>query len=131
MRPPAGEAIWLWYSWSGCRRRLMAAGRHAGVMNGCEQVPKPVSLTAIPVGEQLRVKMPAGIHTGDVGEGCETLAATLGAREVRVVKDRSNAAYADVTIVRENPFLGGPPLTWPLLDAPANSLLKPIPVGIA
>src|SRR5438309_3989282 len=33
----------------------------------------------------------AGIHTGDVGEGCETLAATLGAREVRVVKDRGNA----------------------------------------
>src|SRR5438309_3720272 len=73
----------------------------------------------------------AGIHTGDVGEGCETLAATLGAREVRVVKDRGNAAYADVTIVRENPFADGPPLLWPLLDAPAVSLWRPIPVGIA
>jgi hypothetical protein len=109
----------------------MAACRHAGVMNGYEQVPKPVSLTQIPVGDVLRVKMPAGIHTGDVGEGCETLAAALGAREVRVVKDRGNAAYADVTVVRENPFAGGPPLVWPLLDAPAVSLWKPIPIGKA
>jgi hypothetical protein len=131
MCAPVREAIWHWYTWSRCRRRFMAACRHAGVMNGYEQVPKPVSLTVIPVGEQLRVKMPAGIHTGDVGEGCETLAATLGAREVRVVKDRGNAAYADVTIVRENPFADGPPLTWPLLDAPAVSLWKPIPVGKA
>ena len=128
---PVREAIWHWYSWSRCRRKFMAACRHAGVMNGYEQVPKPVELKQIPVGEQLRVRMPAGIHTGDVGEGCETLAATLGAREVRVVKDRGNAAYADVTIVRENPFADGPPLLWPLLDAPAVSLWKPIPVGIA
>src|SRR5437879_13706277 len=109
----------------------MAACHHAGVMNGYEQVPKPVELKQIPVGEQLRVKMAAGIHTGDVGEGCETLAATLAAREVRVVKDGSNAAFADVTIVRENPFAEGPPLAWPLLDAPAVSLWKPIPVGKA
>jgi hypothetical protein len=128
---PVREAIWHWYAWSRCRRKFMAACRHAGVMNGYEQVPKPVSVKEIPVGEQLRVKMPAGIHTGDVGEGCETLAATLGAREVRVVKDRSNAAYADVTIVRENPLADGPPLLWPLLDAPAVSLWKPIPVGTA
>jgi hypothetical protein len=131
MCAPVRDPIWHWYMWSRCRRRFMAACRHAGVMNGYEQVPKPVSLKAIPVGEQLRVKMPAGIHTGDVGEGCETLAATLGAREVRVVKDRSNAAYADVTIVRENPFAEGPPLVWPFLEAPAVSLWKPIPIGVA
>jgi hypothetical protein len=128
---PLREAIWHWYSWSRCRRRFMTACRHAGVMNGYEQVPKPVSLTEIPVGDQLRVKMPAGIHTGDVGEGCETLAATLGAREVRVVKDRANAAFADVTVVKENPFADTAPLVWPLLDAPAVSLWKPIPIGMA
>ena len=131
MCAPLREAIWHWYTWSRCRRRFMAACRHAGVMNGYEQVPKPVELKQIPVGEQLRVKMPAGIHTGDVGEGCETLAATLAAREVRVVKDRANASYADVTIVRENPFAEGPALVWPFLDAPAVSLWKPIPVGVA
>jgi FtsK/SpoIIIE family len=131
MCAPVRDAIWHWYSWSRCRRRFMMACRHAGVMNGYEQVPKPVSMQEIPVGDLLRVKMAPGIHAGDLGEGCEALAAALAVREIRVVRDRGNAAYADVTLVRENPFADSAPFAWPLLDAPAVSLWKPIPVGVA
>ena len=94
-------------------RRFMMACRHAGVMNGYEQVPKPVSMQEIPVGDVLRVKMAPGIHAGDLGEGCEALAAALAVREVRVgaaatrVPPRQTRRAAAETPARNRSARGG------------------------
>ena len=112
------------------RRRFMASARHAGVVNHNNRVPTPVKIRPVPVGHVLRVRMAAGGHAGELEAACPALAAGLGVMEVRVRRDRANAKYADVVVVRSDPLSGGPPLAWPLLTAPRVLFWDPIPVGI-
>src|SRR6266849_1244931 len=74
--------------------------------------------------------MAAGSHAGQIEEATDPIAAFLGVREVRVVRDRNNARYADVEVVRKDPLSGGKPLAWPWLDKVRTSLWDAIPVGL-
>src|SRR2546428_253633 len=50
--------------------------------------------------------------------------------EGRVRRDGLSGRYADVVVVRSDPLSGGPPIPWPLLDAPRVSIWDPTPVGV-
>jgi DNA segregation ATPase FtsK/SpoIIIE-like protein len=67
---------------------------------------------------------------GVLAEQAEPMAAYLRAREVRVLRDRSNARYALVSVVWCDPLSGGPALPWPFLSALRTSLWDAIAVGV-
>src|SRR5207247_1818391 len=50
--------------------------------------------------------------------------------ELRIVRDRRDAARARVLVVRRDPFEDADPLPWPLLGAESTSLWEPVPVGV-
>ena len=115
---------------SAVRRGWMQAVRHASLATYSDRVPKPVSIEPIPVGDLMKVRIPAGRRTSELADAGETIAACLAAREIRVNRDRRNARFAEVTIVRRDPLEEYPSLGWPELYAPRLSLWEPIPVGV-
>lgn len=92
---------------------------------------RPVVRTSarVPAGTRLVVQVPAGHHVGHLVQAAPTLAASLRAREVRVVAESSDASVAHVTVVRRDPF-GSSALPWPLLGAARVSLWHPVPIGV-
>jgi hypothetical protein len=60
----------------------------------------------------------------------DQLAACLRVRDVRVLRDREDAALARVTLVRRDPFEGSTPLRWPPADAEPGSLWEPVLIGV-
>lgn len=127
---PFREMCREWYAWSRLRRRFIVAARMAGIVNAYDQVPRPVEYEETAVGMTIRVRMAPGSHAGDLEDGCEALAACLGCREVRVARDRRNAAFAELVLVQRDPLAGNQALAWPLLEAERLSLWDPIPVGL-
>jgi hypothetical protein len=90
------------------------------------QIPKIVANEIIPAGMRLRLQMPSGFSTEAIDEASETLASTMGAREVRVLRDAANASIAHLSIIRFD-ALSVPAPPWP---GPGRSLWEPIPLGI-
>jgi hypothetical protein len=137
----AASSVPWWPSWLRSRARLVfhrarvrrewAIGvRHAGLATHNDRIPRAVRVEPIPVGDRLRVKIPAGGRTSELAEEAEVIAACLEARELRVLRDQDNARYANVTIVRRDPLAGSRVLAWPYRDAARLSLWSPIPVGV-
>jgi hypothetical protein len=112
------------------RRRWMVAVRYAGLATINDRVPKPVSIRAVPAGDEVRVKVPAGGNVPLLAEQAETIAAYLEVRDVRVVRDRDNARWATVAVVRCNPLSGQGAVAWPWVDAERLSMWEPVPVGV-
>ena len=90
------------------------------------RIPTVEAIEAIPAGKKLRLRLPAGFSAELVEQAAETLAATMGVREVRVLRDAANASLAHVSIVVRDPLSVSAP-TWP---GPPTSLWEPISVGI-
>jgi FtsK/SpoIIIE family len=84
----------------------------------------------VPAGELVRVRAPRGFSLGVVADRAEQLAASLKLRELRVARDRENAATGTVSLVRRDPLGGMTAPTWPQLHAGALSLWEPVPVGV-
>ena len=95
------------------RRRWTLAVRHARLATFNDRVPKPVRIREIPSGERMVVRVPAGGTVSALAEKGEVIAAVLGVREVQVTRDRDNARYASVVVVRRDPLSGGAPIPWP------------------
>jgi hypothetical protein len=112
------------------RRRWGRACRHAGLETFNERTPRITRIAKVPVGEVLRVRLPAGQSCTDLETRAETLAAYLQVREVQVARDADNARYADISLIRRDALAGTVRLPWPNLDAARLSLWKPIPVGV-
>ncbi|HET9442275.1 MAG TPA: hypothetical protein VFO65_03060, partial [Acidimicrobiales bacterium] len=138
-----GLALVLSLAFGPTRRRLRRAGRRFVIRRRWRRalqaidvrafervIPLVCSVTPVPCGERLRVVMPRGTRVADLEAVAETLAATLGLRDVRVERDADQAARAWVTLVRRDPLAGREPLVWPDAGAEALSLWDPIPVGI-
>ncbi len=131
--------LWPWWARASMRlvfhrarvRREWSVGvRHAGLATHNDRIPRAVKVEPIPVGDRLRVKIPAGGRTSELAEQAEVIAACLEARELRVLRDQDNARYASVTIVRRDPLAGPGVLAWPYRDAARLSVWAPIPVGV-
>jgi hypothetical protein len=76
-----------------------------------------VRIREIPSGDRLRVRVPAGATVSELEDAAEVIAAVLGVRAVQVMRDRDNARYASVVVVRRDPLSGGPPIVWPEAEA--------------
>jgi hypothetical protein len=112
------------------RRRWGKACRHAGLETFNERTPRITRIHKVPVGEVLRVRLPAGQSCTDLETRAETLAAYLQVREVQVSRDANNARYAEISLIRRDALAGTVRLPWPNLDAARLCLWEPIPVGV-
>jgi hypothetical protein len=83
----------------------------------------------VPAGEVARVWVSSGCSVEEVEARREQLAASIGLRELRVVRDPADASCATVTFVRRDPLARGS-VVWPCADADGLSLWEPIPVGV-
>lgn len=110
-------------------RRWEAAARYAGLATAKDRIPKVCRIGATAAGELLRVRVPDGACVRRLEDAADVLAAMLEARDVHVTRDRDNARYASVTLVRRDPLAQGS-APWPLLDVPRLSLWEPVPVGV-
>jgi DNA translocase FtsK/SpoIIIE-like protein len=112
------------------RRQWMVAVRYAGLATINDRVPKAVSIRAVAAGDEVRVRVPAGSNVSLVAERAETIAAFLEVQDVRVARDRDNARWATVSVVRCDPLSGQEAVAWPWVDAGQLSLWEAVPVGI-
>jgi DNA segregation ATPase FtsK/SpoIIIE-like protein len=78
----------------------------------------------------VRVRVLRGQSALDLEARREQLAACLRVRDLRVERDRADAADVRVTIVRRDPFEDARPIPWPAIDAASLSLWEPVPVGL-
>ncbi len=128
--PASRSALVGFFHASRLRRRWFSAVRHAGLATANDRVPKPTQIRRVPPGDRLRVKIPVGSTVTALQAKAEVVATCLEVMELRVVRDRHNARYAQVTVVRRDPLAGGTALPWPNLSASSLSLWEPIPAGI-
>jgi DNA segregation ATPase FtsK/SpoIIIE-like protein len=89
-------------------------------------IPRIEGTELIPAGQRLRLRLPPGLTAERIDEASELLAATMGARDVRVVRDPANASIAHVSILRRDP-LSSPAPPWPV---PKGSLWEPLSLGV-
>src|SRR4051812_18094196 len=84
----------------------------------------------VPAGELVRIRCSRGSSIPHVAKHAEQLAACLGAREVRVHRDPTHAAWGTALLVRRDP-LDGVTVAWPWAGAAGPlSLWDPFPVGV-
>lgn len=104
----------------------------ARVLIACELIsrhgllPRILGIETIPAGRRLRLRMPPGFSAPQLAEASEALAATIGARDVRVVREAADASLAHVSILFRDPF-SAPAPPWPV---PEGSLWEALSLGI-
>ena len=104
----------------------------ARVMVACEvisrrgQLPTVQSSEPIPAGRRIVLRLPAGFNAEEIEQASESLAATMGVRDVRVLRDPANASLAHISIISRDP-LSVPLPPWP---DPGRSLWDPFALGV-
>ena len=98
-REPLAHALFR----SHLRRRWALACRHAELATPNDRIPRITRCRLTRAGEQLRVRVPAGGQVPDLEAQAERIAAFLGVREVRVVRDPASARHAKVVVLRRDP----------------------------
>jgi hypothetical protein len=109
-----------------CRRWFCDVLISCGVISRHGQIPKVEAFEKTPAGERVRLRIPAGFSSEEIEAVGPSLAATIGAREVRVLRDPGNAALAQFSIIWRD-ALSAPAPPWPV---PTGSLWEPISLGI-
>ncbi|MGH2687989.1 MAG: FtsK/SpoIIIE domain-containing protein, partial [Actinomycetota bacterium] len=112
------------------RRRWLLGVRYAGLATLNDRVPRPTRIRAVPSGDLMQVRVPAGSNVRSLSEASDTVAAYLGVRDVRVARDPANARMATVRVVACDRLSGGPALAWRNLGALRLSAWDAIPVGV-
>jgi hypothetical protein len=97
-----------------------------GVISRHGQIPTAETFEKTPAGERISLRIPAGFSSEEIEAVGATLAATIGAREVRVLRDPDNASVARFSIIRRD-ALSKPAPPWPV---PTEGLWEPISLGI-
>jgi FtsK/SpoIIIE family len=117
-------ALVRWLHAMAVRRRFWRARVDAGLA--------PVRLgrlRAVPAGEAAVIRVSSGSSVEEVEARREQLAASLGLRELRVVRDPADASRGTVVLMRRDPLATGT-IPWPHADAAELSLWDPVPVGV-
>ena len=97
-----------------------------GVISRHGQIPRVEAFETTAAGQRVRLRMPAGYSSEEIEAVGPTLAATIGAREIRVLRDPANAALAQFSIIwRDALSVPAPP--WPI---PTKGLWEPVSLGI-
>jgi DNA segregation ATPase FtsK/SpoIIIE-like protein len=96
------------------------------VISHLGQIPKVTARHSTPAGERLHLQVPPGFSAEEIEGAAERLAATIGAREVRVLRESGNASLVQFSIIwRDALSVPAPP--WPV---PTGSLWEPLSLGI-
>ena len=127
---PARRLLWRALRRAWLRRAWERAATDAGLSDGPLRAPRVLRATRIPAGDLLRVRVRRGQSVMALDARRVELAACLRVREVRVEGERSDAAIAEVTLVRRDPFEDAEPLVWPAARAEALSLWEPVALGV-
>jgi hypothetical protein len=127
---PARRVAWCALRRSWLRRAWARAATDAGLADGPFRVPRVLGTAGIPAGDVLRVRVLRGQSALALDARREELAACLRVREVRIERERADAADVRVTLVRRDPFEHAEPIAWPAAGAESLSLWEPIPVGV-
>jgi hypothetical protein len=127
---PVRRLGWRGLRRSWVRRAWERASIDAGLCEGPLRAPRLVSVERVPAGDLLRVRVRGGQSATALDARSEELAASLRVREVRVQRDRSDAATAHVTLVRRDPFEDAGPSSWPAAGVEERSLWEPIALGV-
>jgi DNA segregation ATPase FtsK/SpoIIIE-like protein len=97
-----------------------------GVISRHGQIPTVTSSEVTPAGQRVALRIPAGFCTEEIEGTHDALVATIGAREVRVVRDPANASVAHFSIIwRDALSAAAPP--WPI---PTGTLWDPLSLGV-
>jgi hypothetical protein len=128
----------LWRS-DGLRQQLVTLLRGRStrrwlsrVLVACEvisrhgRIPRVERTDIIPAGQCLDLRLAPGMTAEQIDGAAEAIAAVVGAREVRVVREPGNAAVAHLSILWRDP-LSVPAPPWP--GAP-GSLWEPLSIGV-
>lgn len=86
------------------RRRLHRAWQTIGVSRVAGRLPRVEQALRTGAGVQLVVRLAPGTHIGDVEQAAEVVAASLGVRSVRAVRDPDRADRVVVSIQVRDPF---------------------------
>jgi len=127
---PVRRLAWRVLRRSSVRRSWERAAVDAGLSDGPLRAPRVLTVERIPAGDRLRVRVRGGQAVTALDVRSEELAASLRVREVRVQRDRADAATAHVTLVRRDPFEDAGPSSWPTAEAQERSLWDRIALGV-
>jgi hypothetical protein len=127
---PSRRLAWSALRRSWLRRAWSRAATDAGLAAGAFRVPRVLGAMRIPAGDVLRVRVLRGQSALALDARREELAACLRVREVRIERERADAADVQVTLVRRDPFEDAQPFPWPAVEAQSLSLWEPVPVGV-
>ena len=97
------------------RHRIRACYQQTRTMTHHGRLPLLVWSRPSPVGERVRVWLPAGLSVKDLERVTEETAAACWASEVRITPSRRQAALVVVDVIRRDPLTGGA-LTPQVLD---------------
>jgi FtsK/SpoIIIE family len=89
-------------------------------------IPRVEATESIPAGRRLQLRLPPGLTAELLEEAGESMAAAIGARDIRVVREPSNASLAHVSVLFSDP-LSVPAPPWPV---PRGSLWEPLSLGV-
>lgn len=127
---PCRRLVWRSLRRASLQRAWERAAADAGLSDGPFRVPRLIRTYPVPAGDVLRVRVRRGQSVAALEARADELAACLRAREVRVERERGDAAMARVTLVRRDPFEAAAPLPWPNVAVDVASLWDPIPLGV-
>jgi DNA segregation ATPase FtsK/SpoIIIE-like protein len=127
---PARRLLWRGLRWAWVSRAWERAATDAGLADGPLRAPRVLSVSRIPAGHVLRVRVRRGQSVMALDARRDELAVCLRVREVRVRADRADAAIAHVTLVRRDPFELTDPVPGPSAAAERTSLWDPVALGV-
>jgi hypothetical protein len=122
--PGSRAALVRWLHAMQVRRRFHRARVDAGL--------PPIRLSRlrqVPAGDSAAIRVVSGSSVEEIEARREQLAASIGLRELRVMRDPGDASRGTVVLMRRDP-LADAVVAWPNRDAVELSLWDPIPVGV-
>jgi FtsK/SpoIIIE family len=127
---PARRVLWRALRRAWVARAWARAVTDSGLADGPFRVPRVLGIARVAAGDVLRVHVLRGQSAVALDARREELAACLRVREVRVERERADAADVRVTLVRRDPFDKAEPIPWPPVEAGSLSLWEPVPIGV-
>src|SRR4051794_2775111 len=127
---PSRRVLWRLLRRAWLSRAWARATLDSGLAEGPFRVPRVLGVSRVAAGDVLRVRVRRGQSVRALEARREELAACLRVREIRLERERADAADVRVTLVRRDPFDVAEPLAWPAIGVESLSLWEPIPIGV-
>jgi hypothetical protein len=111
------------------RRRFEVVASHLRGSTLTERRPLVRHAKRTLAGARLTLTLRPGTHAGDLEQAVPALASSLRAREVRVIRDASDASIVHLHVITRDPFAAHA-FAWPGTSAVVGDAWSSIPVGV-